>query len=124
MYEHCIIKLNESHVLLTGGRSTNTRTDFVSFQLCKFFFTVCKLPQACNIFIQKHLQNHFYIYNFIEDSWTELAPMQESRFGHGCGLVTLEDGTQELVVAGGHTTSVEIYSFENQNWRYLHRQNG
>ena len=59
------------------------------------------------------------MYDFIMDKWTELAPMQENRTSHACGLVTLSDDTKELVVAGGyHRTSVEIYNFETQTWRY------
>lgn len=58
------------------------------------------------------------MYDFTSNTWTELPPMQENRDSHGCGVVTLEDGTQELVVAGGYDrTSVEIYNFGTQVWR-------
>ena len=65
-----------------------------------------------------------HMYDFTRDEWTELPSMLEGRRSHGCGLVTKSDGTVEVVVAGGvsneqgiRINSVEIYSFNNQEWR-------
>ena len=57
------------------------------------------------------------MYDFVSETWTDLAPMQTARFYHGCGLVKRSDGTMEAVVAGGDDASVEIYNFETNQWR-------
>ena len=63
-------------------------------------------------------QDKNFLYDFLEDKWTELAPMQETHHKHGCGLAIREDGTKEVVVAGGYRKgSVEIFNLDSQSWR-------
>ena len=58
------------------------------------------------------------MYDFSMDVWTTLEPMQMGRSGHGCGLIEHENGTQEVMVAGGQNTStVEMYNLESGIWR-------
>ena len=63
-------------------------------------------------------QAQVFLYDFSVSAWTALAPMQERRTYHGCGLVVKNRGAREVVVAGGAgSKSVEIYNLETQSWR-------
>ena len=45
--------------------------------------------------------------------------MLRPRDRHACGLVTRDDGSREVVVAGGNSLdSVEIFDLEAMRWRY------
>ena len=53
------------------------------------------------------------MYDFFADQWTELPSMQTGRLYHGCGLARKQDGTLQVVVAGGFTKdSVEILDLD------------
>ena len=67
--------------------------------------------------------NKAYMYNLDSNSWRELANMRLKRLYHSCGLIDrYNNGTgKEIIVAGGswraHTSSVEIFSMDTEEWR-------
>ena len=55
-------------------------------------------------------------------SFFSLTDMYTSRYTHGCGTISAQDGSgnNEVVVAGDHKSSddtVEIYSIADDSWR-------
>lgn len=64
----------------------------------------------------------FYIFLYFSNDWTELSNSPTHRNKHGCGRVTSQTGTREIVVAGGVSTveyldSVDIFNLESMSWR-------
>jgi hypothetical protein len=64
----------------------------------------------------------FYIFLYFSNDWAELSNSPTHRNKHGCGRVTSQTGTREIVVAGGVSTveyldSVDIFNLESMSWR-------
>ena len=62
------------------------------------------------------------MYNHLNGELIERQSIDGTRYHHGCGLVTKEDGTQEVVIAGGYQSnkivdSVQIYDLAADTWR-------
>ena len=61
------------------------------------------------------------MYTEDEEAWFTMAKMSKARGYHACGLATNKDGKQEVIIAGGDTStgrtdSVEVYSIEDNRW--------
>lgn len=98
--QHCVVTLNDTNVMVIGG--TQLEHD-----------------------VQDDLKfKHVYLSDWLGHSWQELEPLSVPRFGHSCGLFTLANGTQVVVVAGGQTGNhmssqirhVEIFNTETGHW--------
>ena len=98
---HCLIKINESHVLSTGG---NILQDGESIVV-----------------------NATFLFNFDTKKWTSGPSLQEARMTHGCGSFQLGDSTVLLVASGTvprswfteDTRSVEILNTDewSKGWQ-------
>ena len=63
------------------------------------------------------------MYNTWTNQWQQLKPMPTGRRYTGCGVVSLEESANAVVVVGGwgdiereRLDTVEIYSIEEQEW--------
>ena len=78
MSSHCLIKINETHVLATGGENLNRSTEEV---------TVNTLSST-------------FLFDFNTHEWSSGPTLLQPRSGHACGSFDFGDSTL-LVVAGG-----------------------
>ena len=62
------------------------------------------------------------MYDHSNEELIRLPNLNGTRYHHGCGLVTKEDGTREVVIAGGYQPKkivdlVEILNLDTNTWR-------
>ncbi len=96
---HCLIKINETHVLSTGGYNLRDNNYIVT--------------------------NSTILFDFITKKWTPGPSLQEARITHGCGSFRLGDSTILLVASGTwskqgeDTRSVEILNTDewSKGWQ-------
>ena len=120
---HCVVQLSKNKFFLIGGLFK----DIVKFLKITLGGAVVNYYSGQQ-WEQEHpsLQSrHLFLYDSKNETnpWTERSPMTERRFGHSCGLITV-DGDKKIVVAGGQTGDVmtksnirqiEIYDIEVHN---------
>ena len=96
---HCLIKINETHVLSTGG------------------LNVVKETEKVNVF------NATFLFDFNTMEWTSGPTLLEERMSHACGSFQMGDSTV-LLVAGGakiEQSEIQLQSVEvldTKEWNY------
>ena len=120
---HCVVQLSKNKFFLIGGLFK----EIVKFLKITLRGAVVNFHSGQQ-WEQEHpsLQSrHLFLYDSKNETnpWTERSPMTERRFGHSCGLITV-DGDKKIVVAGGQTGDVmtksnirqiEIYDIKVHN---------
>lgn len=91
--KHCIVRVNETHLMLTGGFHLNGGW---------------------------HMERRdAYMIDWRSKTWTKLKKMKKYRMSHGCALV---EGNKIMVIGNGWTqkedVSTEIFSLDSMTWSY------
>ena len=133
-----LAKMNDTHFWICGGRNSfgdaghkttevyNTVTNSLSYYedlpkktSYQYLVKIDDTRYFTGGFGKSPDENKAWIFDSSDRSWT---PRQDSTNKHNegaaCGVVTLSDGTKEIVVAGGkNQATTEIYSIATNTWR-------
>ena len=128
------VRMNDTHWWITGGayESDVQNTTEIYDSTSRTFRDYVRLPQHIMYHTTVKVRDDLYfmaagsytdgyshLFDAATETWTEL-PGSEVEHSEGfVGVITLADGTKEIVLAGGEGagTSTEIYSFETNSWR-------
>ena len=83
---HCMVKINETHVLMMGGLQNN--------------------DGIISVF------NTTYIFDFVTQEWQKGPDLNMERFMHGCGSFNFDDSLV-VIVAGGFSDDSEFDSIQD-----------
>ena len=93
---HCLLRVDSQTTFLGGGSNSGLQKDDLRWA---------------------------FLYHWDTDSWEQLPSFTLKRKEHHCGLVTNDQGEQEIVVQGGFQgekqdfQSVEVYNLASGQWR-------
>ena len=129
------VMYNSSHWWITGGfvsGSDSKFTELLNVNTMKFSGFV-DLPiertshnliriNDSHIMMVGHCEstNQAWMFNQMNEVWTELPNSLESRDTPFAGLVTYANGSQIVILAGGyHTRTAEAFSLQEENWFFI-----
>ena len=123
------VMINQTHWWITGGYSSSSSTALT--EICNIPLRQCSAYQPLPTSSAFHTmlkvnETHFimcgegqkvWIFDQIEEQWTDL-PATDYNHDEGICCMVFNEGEKEVVVAGGvSTNTAEIYNFATEKWR-------